>query len=70
DLSFLDDKFEIKNNFIEFRKNSSKCKFNNCDHINEPKCEIKRLVETGEISQSRYGNYLNIVEEYEKIRRY
>lgn len=70
DLSFLKDKSEIKNNFLEFRKNSSKCKFNNCDHINEPKCEIKKLLESGEISKSRYDNYLKIVEEYEKIRRY
>ncbi|MDU5272051.1 MAG: ribosome small subunit-dependent GTPase A [Finegoldia magna] len=70
DLSFLKDKSEIKNNFLEFRNNSSKCKFNNCDHINEPKCEIKKLLESGEISKSRYDNYLKIVEEYEKIRRY
>lgn len=70
DLSFLKDKSEIKNNFLEFRKNSSKCKFNNCDHINEPKCEIKKLLESGEISKSRYDNYLKIVEKYEKIRRY
>ena len=70
DLSFLKDKSEIKNNFLEFRKNSSKCKFNNCDHINESKCEIKKLLESGEISKSRYDNYLKIVEEYEKIRRY
>lgn len=70
DLSFLKDKSEIKNNFLEFRKNSSKCKFNNCDHINEPKCEIKKLLESGEISKSRYDNYLKIVEEYERIRRY
>ena len=66
----LKDKSEIKNNFLEFRKNSSKCKFNNCDHINEPKCEIKKLLESGEISKSRYDNYLKIVEEYEKLRRY
>lgn len=70
DLSFLKDKSEIKNNFLEFRKNSSKCKFNNCEHINEPKCEIKKLLESGEISKSRYDNYLKIVEEYEIIRRY
>ena len=70
DLSFLKDKSEIKNNFLEFRKNSSKCKFNNCEHINEHKCEIKKLLESGEISKSRYDNYLKIVEEYEKLRRY
>ncbi|WP_297812798.1 ribosome small subunit-dependent GTPase A [uncultured Finegoldia sp.] len=70
DLNFLSDKSDIKNNFVEFRENSKKCKFNNCEHINEPKCEIKKLLEKGEISSSRYNNYLKIIQEYEKIRRY
>ncbi len=70
DLKFIEDKSEIKDNFVEFRKNSNKCKFNNCNHINEPNCEIKRLVQEKVISESRYNNYLKIIEEYESIRRY
>ena len=48
--------------FPEFFKLKSKCKFNNCMHINEPKCAIKEAVETGEIAASRYNSYLQIVE--------
>ncbi|RXK18945.1 ribosome small subunit-dependent GTPase A [Macrococcus sp. DPC7161] len=51
------DKYSLKNCFPEFRQNETHCKFRECLHINEPKCEIKRLVESGEILKSRYEHY-------------
>ena len=53
---------EIGDYFPEFFKLKSKCKFNNCLHINEPKCAIKAAVENDEIAYSRYNSYLQIVE--------
>ena len=53
---------EITDYFPEFFKLKSKCKYNNCLHINEPKCAIKEAVETGEIAYSRYNSYLQMVE--------
>lgn len=53
---------EITDYFPEFFKLKSNCKFNNCLHINEPKCAIKKAVETGEISESRYISYLQMLE--------
>lgn len=53
---------EITDYFPEFFELKSKCKFNNCMHINEPKCAIKDAVESGEIAYSRYNSYLQIVE--------
>lgn len=53
---------EITDYFPEFFKLKSKCKFNNCLHINEPKCAIKEAVENGEIAASRYNSYLQMVE--------
>ena len=41
----------------------NECKFNNCVHVNEPKCAIKDAVENGSISESRYNNYLNLYNE-------
>ena len=40
-----------------------KCYFTGCAHINEPNCEVKRLVEIGDISQVRYDNYVKFIEE-------
>ena len=53
---------EITDFFPEFFRLKSECKFNNCMHINEPKCAIKEAVESGEIAASRYNSYLQIVE--------
>ena len=60
DLSIYD-KDTIKNSFIEFR--NSKCLYNDCSHIKESSdiCDVKRKVETGEILNSRYENYIAFI---------
>ena len=57
------EKSDIKNYFPEFYKRINQCKFNDCMHINEPKCIIKKLVDEGKIALSRYENYLQILED-------
>ena len=67
------DKYELGDYFIEFFKLKSDCKFNNCLHINEPKCAVKFALENGEIAPSRYKNYLSMLEQDEesfRINRY
>ena len=67
------DKYELGDYFIEFFTLKSDCKFNNCLHINEPKCAVKLALENGEIAPSRYKNYLNMLEQDEdsfRINRY
>ena len=57
------EKSDVKNYFPEFYKLINQCKFNDCMHINEPKCIIKKLVDEGKIALSRYENYLQILED-------
>ncbi|MCF6214304.1 MAG: ribosome small subunit-dependent GTPase A [Flavobacteriaceae bacterium] len=52
---------EVDGYFPEFFELKSKCKFNNCLHVNEPDCAIKKAVEIGEITDWRYQNYLQII---------
>ncbi|QNQ80273.1 ribosome small subunit-dependent GTPase A [Lactobacillus sp. PV034] len=59
---------ELANDFYEFKKASAKCKFRSCQHLQEPKCEVKRLVKEGEIAQSRYDDYLKIRQEIQDKR--
>ena len=54
-------KDEIGNFFPEFLKYKSKCKFNNCLHLNEPKCVIKEKVKELKIAESRYQNYVKMI---------
>ena len=56
-------KSDIKNYFPEFYKLVNQCKFNDCMHVNEPKCIVKQFVEEGKIAISRYENYLQILED-------
>ena len=60
DLSIYD-KDVIKNSFIEFR--DSKCLYNDCSHIKENSeiCDVKRRVDSGEILNSRYENYIAFI---------
>ncbi len=54
---------EVSHYFPEIFKISSKCKFYNCLHLNEPDCAVLQAVENHYISQSRYQSYLNILED-------
>ena len=45
-------KGDIKNYFPEFYKLVNQCKFNDCMHVNEPKCIVKQYVEDGKIAIS------------------
>lgn len=51
---------ELTHFFPEMFKYLKDCKFYNCTHTSEPDCAVKRAVERGEVSMSRYNNYLNI----------
>lgn len=63
-LDFYDIKpEEIPDCFVDFFSHSSECKYRGCTHINEPKCKVKELVESGEILASRHHNYKVITEE-------
>jgi ribosome biogenesis GTPase len=52
---------EISHYFPEMRERLNECRFNNCQHINEPGCAIKDAVTAGEIAFSRYESYLSMV---------
>ena len=67
DIDFIDDEKYLKYCFKEFDNNS--CKFNNCNHINEPKCKVKDDLLKGFVEKTRYENYLLLFEEIKKRRQ-
>ena len=56
------DKKELSHYFLEMRERLSDCKFNDCQHLDEPHCAIKEALENGEIDLTRYLNYVQIME--------
>lgn len=62
ELGLVDmEKEEIGDYFPEMHAIKNQCKFNNCMHVNEPKCAVIAAVEKGEIALSRYTSYLGIM---------
>lgn len=56
------DKEEVSDYFPEFFELKQDCKFNNCLHVEEPKCAVKEALENDEIAYSRYRSYLQIIQ--------
>ena len=63
------DKEEVGDYFPEFFALKQDCKFNNCLHLEEPKCAIKLALDRDEISYSRYRSYVQILEGEEEHYR-
>lgn len=66
DFDFLEDENDLKYYFREM--NNTRCKFNNCNHIKEPSCDVKSKLKEGLIAQSRYDNYLLLFEQLKDRR--
>jgi ribosome biogenesis GTPase len=60
------EKKELGHYFPEIRALMGDCKFNNCQHLKEPKCAVIQAVENGKLPVERYTNYLAIYEDNEE----
>lgn len=54
--------------FRDFAPYLGKCQFHDCSHRAEPGCAVRRAVETGEIEASRYQSYLQLYDQYSRIK--
>ena len=59
------DKEHYKDYFPEMRELIGECRFHNCKHLNEPHCAVKKAAESGEIAESRYQSYVQLMLEDE-----
>ena len=55
-------KQELSHYFPEMRVLINGCQFNNCMHINEKDCAVKKAVNAGTVSEERYISYLTILD--------
>ena len=64
------EKEELKNYFPEFYPYEGKCRFLDCNHINEPDCAVRRALAEEKISKRRYGDYCLFYEELKGRKKY
>jgi ribosome biogenesis GTPase / thiamine phosphate phosphatase len=50
----------LREAFPEFQEVAEWCRFNDCTHLHEPDCEVKKRIERGEISPARYEAYVRL----------
>lgn len=56
--------------FRDFAPYLGECQFHDCSHRAEPGCAVRRAVEEGEIEASRYKSYLQLYDQYSRIKEW
>ena len=56
---------ELSHYFPEMRALLNECQFNNCLHVNEPGCAIKKALNEGKLSLERYVSYCVMLDSIE-----
>ena len=56
-------KEEIVHGFYEIYESSKLCKFSNCNHKGDEGCNVIPMINNGEISKSRYNNFIKFLEQ-------
>lgn len=54
------DRESLRDYFPEFEEPSESCRFTDCTHVHEPDCQVKELVESGELNEARYETYVRL----------
>ncbi len=60
---FIDRQEPLTNGFREIAELAAGCRFNDCTHRNEPHCAVIAARADGRVADSRYQNYLKILEQ-------
>ena len=66
EISYLS-KEEILTGFPEIFEASKKCKYNNCNHLNNDDCEVINSLKSNIIDSSRYQNYTKFIKNLENV---
>ena len=63
ELGNLDVNEGIGETFDDILALAADCKFNDCAHVNTKGCAVTAAVESGELAQARYDNYVRLMKE-------
>ncbi len=56
---------DLSKSFEDVAELAAQCKYKDCSHAKEPGCAVRRAIETGELSEKRFENYMKLQREIE-----
>jgi ribosome biogenesis GTPase len=63
ELQMWVDQDTLENTFSDIKGISAKCRFDNCQHTNEPGCAVREALEKDELDSKRFQNYIKLKKE-------
>jgi ribosome biogenesis GTPase len=58
---------DIDSAFSDIAELAAQCKFNDCAHSTEPDCAVREALETGDLDEGRWTNYVKLQRELRSI---
>lgn len=65
EVGLLDSDAGIRSVFSDIQDLSRNCRFSDCTHTHEPGCAVLEALESGDLDESRYENYIKLAKENE-----
>lgn len=56
--------------YPEFEPYAGSCRYDNCRHLREPDCAVRKAVSQGKLHPMRYDSYVSNMEEIKKRKKY
>ncbi len=63
ELQLWGDESGLQQTFQDIQEFAEQCRFNDCQHANEPGCAVRAALETGELDKGRFQSYLKLQRE-------
>jgi ribosome biogenesis GTPase len=67
ELQLWADESALEETFADIAELAAQCRFNDCAHSTEPDCAVREALETGELDDGRWGNYVKLQRELRSI---
>ena len=69
EFQLWDNNESLDSGFQDINELANKCKFNDCQHSNEPGCAIRDALSIGALAKDRYSSYLKLQKELAFLER-
>lgn len=69
EIQAFSDEAGVERVFEDIESLAAQCKFNDCQHLHEPGCAVKKALEEGRLDAKRFENYLKLKREAEYMKR-